>query len=259
MLLRALKDMPTSVNVIAKGEVFNEQSELQAKEWIAAGYAEVHDPAKIAPAFPAAPRKLDWTGAAVVIVASGPSLTAGQCEDVQLWQMTPAPEPRRVIAINTSFRMAPFADILYACDGAWWKVHHAEAARQFKADQMWTQDENAAKTYGLRLIKSVPGKGLSRRPDLIHQGMNSTYQAINLAFLAGARRFILLGVDCHGGHWHGDHPSPLSNSLPHRQWKDKFEGLATDLAAEGVVIANCSPGTALRAFATSALEEELFK
>lgn len=259
MLLRALKDLPTSVNAIVKGEVFNEPSDLQAKEWIATGYAEAFDQKKIRPAIPELPAKLVWTGATVVVVASGPSLTAGQCEDVQLWQMTPAPEPRRVIAINTSFRMAPFADILYACDGTWWKMHYEEAARSFKTDRMWTQDEGAAKTFNIQLIKSASGKGLSRRPDLIHQGMNSTYQAINLAFLAGARRFILLGVDCHGGHWHGDHPKPLSNSLPHRQWKEKFTGLAADLTAEGVVTVNCSPGTALRAFPTAELEEELSK
>lgn len=259
MLLRALKDLPTSVNAIVRGEVFNESSELQAKEWIATGYAETFDQKKIRPATLELPAKLAWAGAAVVVIASGPSLTVRQCEDVQLWRMTSAPEPRRVIVINTSFRMVSFADILYACDGMWWKAHYEEAARIFKNDQMWTQDEGAAKKFNIQLIKSASGRGLSRRPDLIHQGMNSTYQAINLAFLAGARRFILLGVDCHGGHWHGDHPKPLSNSLPHRQWKEKFAGLAADLTAEGVVTVNCSPGTALRAFRLGTLNAELVR
>jgi len=262
MLLKALKDLPTAVNTIRQGDLFHELNDEKAQEWIATGYAEKY----LYPPNEPKPVKADlaWEGATVVILASGESLTAEQVEMVRLWQTDPF---CRVIAINTTFRLAPWADLLYACDGKWWdcvdpntKIKYAEeAAQHFSKDAMWTQDKRAAEVYGLRYVKSERKPGLSRVKGVIHQGANSGFQAINLAFLAGARRFILLGFDCKGNHWHGSHPSPINTGMPHSTWKKEFITLAADLEKEGVEVVNCSPGTALRAFKTGKLDEELLK
>lgn len=262
MLLKALKDLPTSVNTIREGDLFHEHNPDQVHEWIVTGYAEEYK-------FPInAPKPVEadlvWGGATVVILASGESLTTEQCDLVKLWQSEPF---NRVIAINTTFRRAPWADMLYACDGKWWncvdpetKITYAEeAAQHFPKERMWTQDKSAANTYGLRYIKSERKPGLSKAKGIIHQGANSGFQAINLAFLAGARRFILLGFDCKGNHWHGSHPSPINTGMPHSTWKKEFVTLAADLEREGVEVVNCSPGTALKAFRQGNLEEELLK
>lgn len=254
MLLLALKDIPGSMQ-IAPGQTFYEPNEDQREIWLKQGYAK---PAR--EVMRERDNALDWAGAEVVVIASGPSLTPAQCAEVERWKLTPAKTPkRRVVVINTSFRLAPFADVLYACDGAWWNKYYDEASVIFRQSQMWTQDEPASRKFGLRYIKSASGHGLSRKPGLIHQGMNSAYQAINLAFLLGAREFVLLGVDCKGTHWHGDHPAPLNRTLPHRQWIDRFRVLARDLEAEGARVVNCSPGTALGAFRLGTLETELAK
>lgn len=273
MLLIALRPIPGPIQILP-GQSFYELSEAQRSVWISGGFARpaemaIADEVAAAPPLPT-PRALagglpDWRGATVVVIASGPSLTVDQCAHVELWRNTPAPEQRRVITINTSFLRAPWADMLYACDGAWWKAkrtedgrtHHAVALEVAGAARLWTQDERAAAEFGLNLIRSQAGQGLSRKPGLINQGMNGAYQAMNIAYLAGARRMVLLGVDCKGGHWHGNHPAPLSNSLPHQRWKDRFAVLARDLKAEGVAVVNCSPGTALTAFPTGELEDAL--
>lgn len=111
-------------------------------------------------------------------------------------------EPDRlVIAINTTFRLAPWADHIYACDGRWWGKYHDEARERSDA-QLWTYYDDVAAAYDLNKADIPPGK----------TGGNSGNQAARLAITAfGARRLILLGYDMKGGHWHGNHPQGWPN------------------------------------------------
>lgn len=279
MLLIALQNIPGTIS-IAPGQQFYEPNDEQRAMLIRTKFARPADASEPIETIVKADLNAkshddvelqlingvpDWRGATVVIIASGPSLTEDQCLHVEMWRKTPNVERRIVIAINTSWQRAKFADMLYACDGAWWFARESEAtatnyeraSEHFAKSQLWTQDAKAAEELGIKLIRSQAKDGLSRRHGLIHQGASGTYQAINIGFLAGAKHFVLLGVDCKGGHWHGNHPSPLSNSLPHKLWMAKLTALADDLRAEGVSVMNCSPGTALRAFPTGDLEREL--
>jgi len=61
-----------------------------------------------------APTKGHWFTAHVVCIASGPSLTRADVERVREWrQEAGAPTKRRVIVVNTSYKIAPWADALY--------------------------------------------------------------------------------------------------------------------------------------------------
>lgn len=192
---------------------------------------------------------IDWPDAEVAVLASGPSLTAAQCDLVKEWRRGHGARPRRVIVVNTTFRLAPWADVLYACDAPWWRVFHVEASATFKGE-FWTQDLLARREFGVNRIESILAKGLGKLPGLIHQGGNGGYQAINLAFQAGARRMVLLGFDMHGSHWHGAYANGLPNTRPglFEQWLRQFDDLAADLRAEGVHVVNCSPGSRLNCF-----------
>lgn len=94
--------------------------------------------------------------------------------------------------------------------------------------------------------------GLCTEPHTINHGLNSGYQAINLAYHTGAKRIILLGYDMQhtGGksHWHGDHPKSLSNAQGIHNWRHRFIALAGDLKRMGVQVYNCSTDTALKCF-----------
>lgn len=95
---------------------------------------------------------------------------------------------------------------------------------------------------------------------MIHQGGNSGYQAINLAYLFGASVIVLLGFDCSPSksgeaHWFGQHGPQLTRQQPFALWQAKFPLLARDLEIEGVRVINASRSTALDCFERMALED----
>lgn len=174
-----------------------------------------------------------WTGATVVCMASGPSLSAEDVEVVRQWRAG-GPD-RRVIVVNTTCSIALWADATFAMDQKWWRhPDHAEAIAAFAGERV--------------CIHAVSGMPVTKlqRPDFKHFG-NSGTGAVSLAALAGAARVVLLGYDCQrtGGkaHWHGDHPKGLGNAASMPQWLKKFENAAR--ALRGVEIINCSRATAL--------------
>jgi hypothetical protein len=125
----------------------------------------------------------------------------------------------------------------------------------------WTFDKDAAVQYGIRWAESdTQGKGLGRN-GIIHTGGNSGYQAINLVFLLGAKKIILLGFDMQRtngkSHCHGDHPGTLNRSSNYKLWVKNFLQLARDLSAEGVEVTNATRETALNCFERRTLEEAL--
>ena len=81
---------------------------------------------------------------------------------------------------------------------------------------------------------------------------NSGYQAVNLAYLLGAKRIGLLGFDMRpksgANHFHGDHRGGSltnPNAQLYRRWIAGFSELHRLLEAEGVELINCSRETAL--------------
>lgn len=203
-------------------------------------------------------KDVNWSGSTVVILASGPSLSEAQCAAVKEWRQAETERARRVIAINNTFRRALWADMLYACDVHWWAVYLEEARATF-AGELWTQDVRAQREHRIKYVESSRANGLGKRPGVIHQGGNSGYQAINLAYQAGAEKIVLAGFDMHGTHWHGKHGHGLPNTADwlFKLWVKNFDALAADLAAEGVDVVNCSPDSALRCFRAAKLDAEL--
>lgn len=164
-----------------------------------------------------------------------------------------------MIAINLTATLAPWADVAYGCDGAFWRTYQAELAPV--QGERWTLDASAAAELGMLWIEGVDGVGLSQSPRRIFTGGSSGYQAIGLAYLLGAARIILLGYDMQRSgrraHWHPDHPVSLGNPGPFDQWVARFRPLANDLRRLGVQVVNASRATALDAFPRMSLEEAL--
>ena len=149
-----------------------------------------------------------------------------------------------------------WADILYACDGDWWDEHIYEVLSRFKGE-LWTQDLPAAEKFGLNRIEGSSQKGLGK--EKINFGANGGYQMVNLAYLFGAQKIILLGFDMKLGkdkksHWHGDHPRYLNKVMPISKWIDNFNRLASDLKSEGVNVINATRDSALECFQKQKLE-----
>lgn len=186
----------------------------------------------------------DWSGRTVVCLASGPSLTA---EDVAVVRAIAQP----VIVTNTTFRIAPWADALFAFDASWWRQHHQEVARTFRGRKL-TASQNA-RNFG---AESLYGSTWFQ-----HSG-NSGASAIALAVAARAARIVLLGFDCCTGpagekHWHGDHPQGMSNCSSMNKWPGQFDAVAKRARKACVPVFNCSRRTALRCFDVMKLEDAL--
>lgn len=189
-----------------------------------------------------------WPGT-VAIVATGASLVK---EDVDHLRTR-----CRVIAVNDAYKLAPWADILYASDPEWWEHH--QGVKEFPGLRI-TRDRNggdaAAAKWGLLAMKiNHNGRGFSADPAVLHSGNNSGFQGMNLARLMGGTRLLLLGFDMKGQtHFFGDHPTiKLKRKHNYPLWLRRFDEILVD----GFEVINCTPGSAIERFKRLTVREAL--
>lgn len=143
----------------------------------------------------------------------------------------------KAVAVNDAYRLAPWADALVCNDRAWWNEY--PDALQFAG----------------RKFCGVTLKGTERldpHPQF-PAGTNSGLQGMRVAKMMGATRILLLGFDMHGSHYFGRHPEPLRNTTP-AGFSRHIRQFALWTGAE---VINCTPGSALKQFPFSTLEEAL--
>lgn len=188
-----------------------------------------------------------------VVCASGPSMAGVDLSLLRRFRSW------RVLAVNCTWSLVPWAAALYAGDLEWWDRYGGGTA-EFEGEK-WTWNPMAAVKHKLRMVTRRNGKGLCRERGAVNSGGNSGYQAVNLAYHFGARQIVLLGFDMHrqgGGHWHGEHEGMLSAPASHLpMWRNAFEPMAFDLRAAGVQVLNATEGTALTCFPKVPLAEAL--
>ena len=185
------------------------------------------------------------------VIGCGPSLEQWQCDYIR--------DKATVITTNaawTKFRDNP--TLAYAGDLNFWEYYHEEI--KAAGFECWTQHQEAAARFDLNYVKLRTGAGLCKTYWRIHNGGNSGYQSMNMAYHMGAERIILLGMDMKAqpdrDHFHPDHPYGKSTT-PFAWWLKKFPPIATDLAAEGVEVINCSTDTAIECFKRADLRDVL--
>lgn len=167
----------------------------------------------------------------------------------------------RVITVNTTFRLAYWADVHYSSDDDWWRAHLDEM-REGCAGEFWTGHPTYDSLWVQRCPYDKTMTGISNIPGVLSWGGNSGFCALGLAHQFGARRIILLGYDQQWrgaqGHWHDRHPQGMQNNRPgfHR-WRAWFDQAAEDFHAFGVEVVNCSRETSLHCFKRAALREVL--
>lgn len=189
------------------------------------------------------PARPDWSGRTVVCIASGPSLTAEDCEKVRA-------SGHPVIVTNTTFRLAPWADVVFGMDSNWWKEYHKEVASVCTGRKLSTS--LAVKQYGAESLHLAPW---------FPRSLNSGEGAIHLALAGKPKRVLLLGYDCQktGGksHHHGDHPKHLGNAGSLKRWPKHFSHLSQEAGRQGVAVENATRQTALTCFPRVKLEDAL--
>ena len=208
--------------------------------------------------------KFDLILDTVVCIGSGPSLSEYQINKVRESCIP-------TIAVNNAYFEANWAEYMFAADAKWWKHYYD--------DVMKIKDRTGTKLYTLEgVLKQVekrkpycrnnieevpferePGLGIDR---LCHGG-NSGYLAVNLAFLMGAKKIILVGYDHqhtnNKSHFHGDHdPKIFNRNADYTElWVDRFAQLSKDLNDHGIDLVNCSTETAIDSCRKGTLRQEL--
>jgi hypothetical protein len=195
-----------------------------------------------------------WYGETIVIVASGPS--AGEENLVDL-------EGRcRIIAVNNSWQLVPFAEILYGCDWDWW--HRYNGVPNFKGMKV-SIDKAACKKYPD--IKRMYVKKQDDKLELIKPGHtgwagNSGFHAFNLAVQQLPKKIILVGYDMtirHGLHWHGSHQKGMNNPREAniKRWIRAMDATAEIVAMMGIRVINASKVSMLSNFEKMPLSEAM--
>ena len=138
-------------------------------------------------------------------------------------------------------------------------MYSAEVERSFTGE-CWTCAERLRGV--VNWVEAVDDPGLCTKPGRIHTGLNSGYQAINLAYMWGAARIILLGYDMQRGpngesHHHGDHEGGLPNLGTMPEWGRRMVQLGADLRAQGVEVVNATRQTAITCFERQPIDKAL--
>lgn len=193
-----------------------------------------------------------------VVIGSGPSLTARDCDRVRLWHQSGI--DNRVIVVNNSYECCLWADILYAADYDWVKEHQDRIRKRFQG-MFYTADVQALKQWPwIARVARHPGSDLDpcRIPTGEPNG-NSGFQALCLAVLLRASRIILLGFDHQHApdgktHYHGGHPAPFRSAVRPDLWVDLMERIAPQIQARGIRVINASRSSAIGCFDREDLE-----
>jgi len=192
-----------------------------------------------------------WSGATVVCLASGPSMSAEDADYVR--------GRARVITVNGTWRRAPWADVHYSNDHDWFEAE-LPAMQRACTGEFWCGHP----TWRHPAVRSIPfdkkARGIVRRPGRIAWGGNSGYAALNLAWQFGAKRIVMVGYDqssVHGEHWHGEHPEAIRKGFNFPMWADRFAEAARDFARFRIEVVNCSRATTLACFPLAELEAVL--
>ena len=201
----------------------------------------------------------------VVCIGTGPSLTAEQIQVARAKGFALA-------GCNNVWQIVPDMVLHYACNESWWCYYWSAELAAHPA-QKWTTSHFVHERYGVNRIGERNAPGLSTNPKYVHHGHGSGYSLVNLAYLSGATRIVLLGYDMKyapdydGGirrvgasprHYFGEYPSALQHwpkvSVRHGvhvQMLDLYRSIATQGLVE---VINATPDSAIDCFPRASID-----
>lgn len=167
----------------------------------------------------------------------------------------------RVMAINSSLRLAPWADCLVFTDNNWFDDHRAEILAfpgLVVTPSRHAKEKEPDKINRITVINR-PDFTVGTGTDLKF-GRSSGHTGVTVAIAMGVKRILLLGYDMRimdgRSHFHDEYGTQDHKLFSHDfliYWQDWRA--ATE--AVGVEVINCTPGSALHEFPTMAIEEAL--
>lgn len=200
----------------------------------------------------------DWTGETAVIVGTGLGATVEPLEKVRGFA--------RFVVIKESWKLAPWADILYGIDRGWWIA--TQGAKDFTGMKV-SPSPTVCRLYNINLVKLKPrSMVLTKEVGVLGCGLptgggHSGFQAINLAVQFGVRRIVLVGFDMlfnrQHPHWHAE-GNGVGKADANRitSWREALDGCAQQFKDLGVTVNNATPDSALKEYPKMSLAQAVF-
>ncbi len=200
-----------------------------------------------------------FRGETVFCLASGPSLTPDIADKVK---------GRRVIVVNTSVNLAPWADVLFFTDSGWYEPRRdlvagfAGLVISMSRTAKRELPDKVRRVQGIGDPTMAPGGGfpLAGAP-CVRQGRSSGHTAVSLAIALGAARIVLVGYDMRvvdgREHHHAEYTGPRDLDQYAREFVPAFNGWHAAALAVGVEIVNATPDSAVTEFPFIGLDEVL--
>jgi hypothetical protein len=195
-----------------------------------------------------------WQGQTVFILGGGPSLKGFDASVLK--------GQGKVIGINEAgLTMAPWSDILFWADRRWLDWNHERLHLHAGEWKVTRKRPHIDLPYDVKSVRFLPRR-FSHWPDAVG-GWCSGSSCVNLAYLLGARRVVLLGFDMHDlpaerwreGNWHNRHQEPPLTGQRTNRFIPAFEVMAPILKDRGVEVLNATPGSALQCFPFANLKD----
>jgi len=173
---------------------------------------------------------------------------------------------RNVIGTNVAYLLGDWISVLYFCDLRFYRenIKQLENFKNLKVTD--TGNLPASKAYEQRNIKKLKRDtlfGLSEYADSLRWNHNAGAGAINLAFLFGVKRILLLGFDMKADkygntHWHtGLVNYGITTQATFKKFVKCFPDIANDAARNHVEIINVNPDSAIIEFPKVSLKDVL--
>lgn len=187
----------------------------------------------------------DWSGQVAFIVGGGPSVLDQNLELLR---------GHKVIAINSSYAVVPWADVLFFADAGWWRINQNKVAG-FQGRIISASSH--VKHARFEVIKKAPPPGLVLDPRFVAMKRTSFSGSINLAVHYGVKGMILLGAD---GKANGQRTHHYDLTPKIKRWdlhRQELQGLVEPLNKLGIRVINASPGSVFPMWPVMTLEQAI--
>ena len=206
------------------------------------------------------PRKYSGAG---IVCGTGPSI-----DDATIRAVNESGLP--VFGANRAWEIFQ-CDVVHGCNYQFWDYYWPQLKDQ-PFDKWTTRPELEGKYPGLNYIEERWVDGLSRDPTWISAHHGTGPQLVNIAYLYGCTRLLLVGWDMrfHGKKSRTEYTrrrylgeDPLTrNHWPMTGDQGEMTGLIREMetivpADYGIEIINCTPGSAMDCFPFGSIHEEI--
>lgn len=191
-----------------------------------------------------------WKGQFAFVIGGGPSVKPEHVEMIK---------GHKVVVINSSYEIAPWADILFFGDTRWWMHNQKDVLSKFRNGMMITVSRSVKHPRVKNMARCAP-PGLTDIPSVLTMERTSLTAVLNLMKHFKVRGIGLLGIDnkTQGRqvHHHTPHPWAQRPGWELAQ-RNELKSTVIPLQDEGIKVWNLSPVSAIDFWPHRTLQEVL--